>query len=297
MSKKPSGRAPKIQDPKRLNIDFYRGFEAGFHMNKAHALFTVLREKVLLQDRLFDGETDEKELSKFDENLRAEIYFTEFQSTEALFALLLAGIQPKPHWLFLLEYDLGTVRRAIEAYLARDAKALTKALVSSMNEFLELAVYSGLRPSDAEKAARWGENLDSLDWLIRRVGRRYLDAEEYNAYKHGLRVRTGATRLTMFPDGRPDQADVIAESPDSLTFLRVRPDSTGQRRAFVRTKHFSHVESYNHVFGMWKLFSTIRHSRLAHFESQPGAPIELFLEMDRETIARSSRVAQFEFSV
>jgi hypothetical protein len=101
----------------------------------------------------------------------------------------------------------------------------------------------------------------------------------------------------MYPDGRPEEAAIVSSSPDSLTFLEVKEDSNGARRTYLRTKHFSHLESFNHVIGLWKILKTIRESRLAFLGKKSGADIETFLQVDRDKIAGFSRPTGFEVSV
>lgn len=297
MARKTRRAPPVVADPHRLNLGFYQGFDCDYHLNKTNALMCVLENLPQLKKKLFEKNEPQKEIDKFAQTLRAEIYFTECHLAEVTFALLIAAFQKKPHWLFLTEYDMGQVRRAIGSYLERDAHTLTGGRCNSIPEFLDAAVYTGLRPADLAKSARWKESLGNLDWLLRRAGKRYISADEYNAYKHGLRVRTGHTRLAIYPDGQPEKATTIASSPDSLTFLQVRTDSEGARRAFLRTKHFSHLESFNHIIALWKVLKTIRESRLARLDGKPGGAIETFLTVDRNKIERLSKSAEFEISV
>ena len=55
--------------------------------------------------------------------------------------------------------------------------------------------------SGAENAEVWEQSVDDIAWLLRHVSERFIDGHEYNAYKHGLRLASGAAGIAVAPPG------------------------------------------------------------------------------------------------
>src|SRR5207237_563560 len=125
--------------------------------------------------------------------------------------------------------------KASKAFVNGDVSALSDGRATTMDAFLEVAVYSGMKPTGPVISAdRWRENLGNIAWMLQRVARRYATAAayggEYNAFKHGLRVLTGTSeiRISATPDSAAEH--VLAQSEDSLRFLELKTDPSGEKR-------------------------------------------------------------------
>lgn len=298
--KKEKGKKTKpyvMRKGDRLNEDFYLGFDDSFLFNKADTLAFVVEEFEWFKAGVEGKGGDIDVPQKFLESLRAEIHMTEFQQAETLFALLLAFFQPLPHWLYLTTYQTGEIRKSIEKFLSGDIPGITGGKLQEPREFINFAVYAGFQSTELEKNQNWNTNLDKVIWLLQRIGSKYLEAGEYNAYKHGLRVVTGETRLAVYPDNRPDLAQLIAHSEDSLSFLELRDTGEGGNTVYLTTKHFNHYESYNHIFAMHRLLKTIRATRLARIKKEPKAELSTFFELDEDKLLSFSKREQWSFTV
>lgn len=281
---------------KELNLRFYQSLDENFLFNKAGTLAFINENfadfKAFAEQRGFDFENDEK---RYLDVLRAEIYFAEIHQAEVLFALLTALFQPLPHWLYLTTYETDEIRVAVQRWIDKNILRLTNANLKTAREFVQHAVYTGFAPTDSEKAAKWTTNLDNVVWLLDRIGRRYLDAPEYNAYKHGLRVMTGGAGLRIYPDGHPEMAQTVAASPDSFTFLEIRKEN-GDRVVYETTKLVSPLESYNHLFAMWRMARAIKVTRLARLTNQGGVDFPTFFEVDKERILNLQVFGKWSFT-
>jgi hypothetical protein len=282
-----------------LNIRFYRSLDENFLLNKVATLYLVANEfttfKPFAESSGFDFEQNEK---SFLDAIRAEIHFTESHQAESLFALLLAILQPLPHWAYLTRYETKEIRKAVEGFVQEDIKSLTSGRLDNVREFIELAVYTGVRSADPEKLQKWETNLDNIGWILKRIGEKFLDATaEYNSYKHGLRIHAGGSALSVYPDGHPEQATTLIASPDSLTFLELKDRGEGGLTIHETTKHFSVKESYAHLVFMARLIKAIKSTRLGTLTKAERVELPTFFELDRGEISKLAVVGRWSFTV
>lgn len=209
-----------IRDPQSLNLTFYSGYDDNFIFNKTMSLLSIidsgdeyklLAEKMNLPPFKIDR--------KFFEALEAEIYFSEFHFFESFFGLMVAIFQDLPHWLYLTTYETKEIKEKVKAFLNEDIEMLTNGRLTTFNDFVNLAIYTDCNSSDEKIRQNWQLNIDNILWTLRKIGQKYLDAKEYNGYKHGLRVMTGPTSFVIYPDGEPNKASGI-KSDHSLIFFR-----------------------------------------------------------------------------
>lgn len=210
---------------------------------------------------------------------------------------MMAVFKPLPHWLYLSTYPTREIKENVRAFLKDDIRVLTDGKLESPHQFIQYTVYSGLVASVPEKKNKWNENLENILWVLRRIYKKYLDAGEYNAYKHGLRVMTGESRLVVYPDDQPEFATIIGHSPDSLSFLETKDIGEGGLTVHETTKHFSYIESYNHIHVMHLLMKTIKSSRLAILKKEKGSEIQTFFELDKEKLISQSTITKWSLTI
>ncbi len=189
---------------------------------------------------------------------RGDVFYRN-ASIRVLFALLMAVYEPDfPHWLYLTEYNPGDIRKAAEKFVKGDIASLTWGQVTSKQNFITYSVYSDYTLEEY-KGDLWSKNLDNIYWLLNRIAEKYIEASEshagvYNAYKHGLRMKTGPSVITMRlqdqsrnPTG---QRLLAGASQDSFQFLRIEKVDQGKKRPHYIIKHFSPRESFFHICKM-----------------------------------------------
>ena len=108
---------------------------------------------------------------------------------------------------------------------------------------------------------------------------------------------TGESRLAIHPDDKPELSTILAYSPDSLSFIETKDSGEGGLTVYETTKHFSHIESYNHIFVMHGLLKTTKSSRLAILKEKKGAEIHTFFELDREKLISQSTITKWSFTI
>ena len=174
------------------NLKFYMGYDEHFLFNKVASFLYILdvgepAARQIEEGLIANGGTKLSE--KFLESIRAEIFFTALHQCETFFALLIAPFQPLPHWLYLTTYETKEIKQAVELIVSSQINELTSGVITTMQDFIKVAVYSEVAPSDPQLASRWDENIDNTAWLVTRIGKFFFKYDRaYNSYKHGLRT-------------------------------------------------------------------------------------------------------------
>jgi len=237
---------------------------------------------------------------KYFEMLRAEVYFTEMHQFESFFALLLASVQELPDWIYLRTYKTEEIKTAIENYVAGNISEATNGAVSTKEHFIINAVYAGYYSDTLSENDQWNESIDSIDWFIKRAGQRYLEAAEYNGYKHGLRVLIGHNRLTLWPNdaaGNPQgQGFIFADSEDSFTYPELEDRGEGGLTAIEVTKHFNPKESFEYIRIMQFILDEVMRTRRTRMNGEIIEHIQVF-GIDREKLQGLRKLFTFTSTV
>lgn len=295
-------------DAIELNKRFYQRYDENLLFNKALAIACILEDTERFKSftTTYPDIEPSRINDKFFETIRAELHFTEMHQFEGFFALLIAMFKDLPHWIYLTAYHTSEIADAIHQFIGRDIAALTDEIAKNDREFVSRAVYSNYQPQEEAQKDVWNENLDNIAWLIRHMAEKYVASkDEYNSYKHGVRVMTGEFSLSL---RRQDEAGnpigpniIMAHSEDSFNYLELE-DNIGQtiqdsitkqtikvltpkkeknesklnqewnvieeievKRAYEVSKHFNPKQSMYHLKVMNRLLATIKKSRLAYY--------------------------------
>lgn len=279
-----------IRYPEQLNLEFYKGFHEDFLYNKAFTLWAITEK----QEKFFElaeiKPDDKNEVAKYLQNLNAEIYFTEMHQAEALFALMFALSQGLPHWLYLSTYKTIEIKEGICDFIKEAIEKITFGKLKTLKEYIDYSIYFNFKPLDEKKAKNWDKNIENAIWLLKRIGERYLEADEYNAYKHGLRVFTGETAIFVSPSDSPGKKTCLAHSKNSFNYLQIKDKGEGGLTVFKTIKHFNPVESLNYLFVMRQMLETIKTTRLARLLRETDkVKINTFFEIDKKGFQELAR--------
>lgn len=283
--------------PEELDKNFYSRLDPDFLLNKAQVLLLLTTDLEGFKGLITRAEGDPNSVApKFLESLRAEVHFAEFHQFEAMLALLLCQFQGLPHWVYVTTYRTEEIKRAATALAAGNIDTLTDGKLSTLEEFIAWAVYCKFLP-DGEAKARWGTSTANLAWLLQHLARRYLEAPEYNAYKHGVRVFTGPSALTVAIEGASEPPTVVASSPDSISFLELREREGDEVRLYLSTRHFNPEVSLAHLTYMARIVESLRATRLARLKGDSKAKFGTFFSLDRENLMGVDRHFRSSFTV
>jgi len=219
---------------------------------------------------------------------------------ESFFALLLAYFHELPDWLYLRTYTTEEIKKAIQNYVDDNISAATNGAVSTREHFIIHAVYAGYYSDELKENNEWNESVDNIDWFIKRAGQRYLEAAEYNGYKHGLRVLTGHTwfkiRLNDAAGHPQGPGFVLGDSEDSLSFPELEDKGEGGLTAVEVTKHFNPKESFEYIEIMQLILDEVMRTRRARINKEPLERLHTIL-IDREKLQALRKAFMFSLTV
>ena len=293
-----------IRDHGQLNQRFYDAFDHKFLYRKAQTLMFLVDKQEQFKELVKQAEETSKDIEdnpilsqdineKYFEGLRAEIYFTSMHQFEGFFALLLAMFQKLPHWLYLTTYTTREIKKAIQCYVDDDIPTVTNGIVNSAQDFIIGGMYSGFYSEDLRDNSELNESIEATDWFIKRMGKLYLEATEYNAYKHGLRVLTGHSTLSaQLSDaaGNPQgQSFILGDSEDSLSFLELEDKGEGGQTVVHVTKHFNPKESFEQIGIMQLILDEVMRTRIARVKQERLEDIRtIYIKKDELIALRKS---------
>ena len=204
--------------------------------------------------------------------------------------------QKLPHWLYLTTYTSREIKQKVNAFIEKDLKAVSYDMVDNKNDFINSAVYAGFVSDDENIAQKWQENIDNIFWFITRVARKYIEATEYNAYKHGLRVFTGPTFIKFSPTGQPDKGFQYV-SDNSVRFLELDEIEKNKFQVKETFKHFNPIESINHLYFMSGILETIKSVRMARIKGETKANLKSFSSLDKDSLNKLGVVTKWSMTL
>ncbi len=245
-----------------FNKQFYEGYDEDFLFNKAQLCYLASHNSEDFTDFLGKMGNSDKLEEKFYESLRAEVYFTEFHLFESFFALMLAIFQSEPHWIYLTAYQTKEIKEKIEHFLKDNISKITNGKLKTSDEFILASIYSNYG-IDNDTEGKWKENIDNIIWMIKKLGRRYLNAKEYNAYKHGLRIKVSPHYFAVFPPNEPEKK-IEMSTENSVTYL----ETDKHNPVKMTTKYFNPLDSINNIYFMSLILSILKKSRLSRINRE-----------------------------
>lgn len=246
-------------EQKQPDLLFYDAYDTGFFTAKGSVLAKVIEHFDEAKEFFtpFGLYLEDKDKARF----KLDLYFSEFQCFEALFALMMAPFQAEPHFIFMCKYNPRKLKEQLEAYLKGDIASITSGKIQTESDFMGESVYLGYKPD--ESPDKWPDNLDSLVWLFERLARRYVNALEYNSHKHGLRVfYNGPSSFGLSMTGHEEMM-FRWESEDSIRFFEI--DGTDPNLIVLNEviKHFDLGENLHNLYLMEAMIETICTTRRA----------------------------------
>jgi len=274
---------------------FYQSYDALFLARKVELLYEMYRNSTAI---LAASQGWERPIGSVEEELRTllatELHCTVFHQTEAVIALLLAEYQDKPDWVYLTTYGNAEIKEAASAIA--NNQSIPRTTASGMKDLVKTAVYARFDLSKiSEVAAQWERSISSIISLLQIISEQFIDAHEYNSYKHGLRVVLGSASLGVAQGDLADQKIAIVSSMrHAMTFLQLERLKDGDGAQMV-TKQVIPEYSSEVVRCLASLASTIKSFRLARINGAPPDEM-LFPVFDTVLLDRIKPVSKFGIS-
>ena len=273
------------------DLVFYEGYDPYFILKKAVTLLAIYKNAPAFAE-LTDSwgcpikASDEEHLGA----IATEIHCSVFHQSEALLALLLAEHHPLPHWVYLTTYSNAEIKTAAQNIDSGNFSKMTNGKAVTMEDLVCGGVFSGIRPSGDDEE-RWKQSVEDIGWLIGQVAQLYIAGNEYNSYKHGLRVVSGSCTFAVKPTNREEFSPIISMR-HSLTYLELYEELNGYTAQRV-TKELNPEYSFAVIDCVAQVLWTIRQTRIARITRDCSS---LFaLTIDREKLSIAKPVAERAF--
>jgi hypothetical protein len=277
---------------------FFSSYLVDHFLYKQYALFNIVEKYASLKDQVLDG-LAEIEDDKVLKSLRLEIRATYFQAIETLFELIFS-LEPRRNiidnrniWYFLSTSQWRKNYKRIKRIAAGDTAFLDRAVVAGKNlkiPFLQYLFYFGVTNPSMLDAVR-GSSEPIKKFLVA-FAKEFSERDEYNAFKHALRILPTVQKLEAIPHGaqKPiltiDMSDSVSflDDVDGAITLHLRPLDT------IRDMRMGLVCS--------NLISNIVLSRRVHFIKDYSGYLHTFSnETFPSANERNAKWMNFEFSI
>lgn len=201
---------------------FFGSFHYNFWMHKANALLQYIKNQEKIQELRFNEDKDSDEYIL--ENLKMEFHMMTFHSSESLLLIILSAIHnPTLPWVWLSRCKLGTQIDLFQKLASHGLQAFI--------EKPEVWLRDNLYPSINEKHENYEKSIKSSSFVakyIQELAKEYMEHEEYNSYKHGLRGFPGRGKLQVIDEQTGEKMDF--KEMDIITFLEFQEEHHGNER-------------------------------------------------------------------
>lgn len=266
-------------DAQRLDLRFYEGLDVDWIPSRAYILYSIVEhfDEARRFFSSYDLTLDEGDSARFS----AEVYFTQFMQFETVFALLLAPFQNMAHWVFLTEYETRWLKNKAQQFLDNDFASLTDGICTGANEFFAHALYGNL--IDADETNGWAHSILGIQQLLETSARRYLNGQEYNAYKHGTRLVLSKAGFTI---AAGSEAEVSRYANNAFHYLQVGDGRKRSSELKWIIKSFEPEEAMNQIYFLHKMLETIRNVRLGKLRGDTEIDVMTLPTVDKKRFDR-----------
>lgn len=252
------------------------------NINHNEVLFTsykhsyVLEKAVLLKGIIDNTEsvinniqgTDGYEFIDYEgltSHLKAEIHFSMYHALESMFAMIFALIkQPDNVWEWLTTYRFGDFNSMIKCVANSD--------ISSISEMSEIETISYLffkhYPVEFVEQADTKKGMQKISRILTLCAKEMIDKDEYNSYKHGLRVLSGSLELKSVNENE-EKEEILSEVP-GLVYLSAKKNEPLN----TISKQYSYERSYKIIKVSSQLTSLMVKQRKLEYSENTNDTLE-----------------------
>jgi hypothetical protein len=235
---------------------FYQAFLKDYHKIKATYLKRMLDNLSLYEQDIYGKELDTPERDAFRMTIKSDLRQTYFHSIETFFELFFA-LNPKGKKTFNDEYVLYNITNSKETYSKIKSIADKESELDFLDEIIDYhnfkisighyLFYKGIFSKEKfpeELFEDINNSIESIKIGIRYIATDFVNRDEYNAYKHGLRIIPVAAKLKI---ADPETMEVKMEwdLTDSMSFYL---KTNSEDELTVVTKLFDSERDYQMTF-------------------------------------------------
>ncbi|MES2396320.1 MAG: hypothetical protein V4549_09970 [Bacteroidota bacterium] len=210
---------------------FYQTYQKDYHKIKATYLKGMLEDLPKYGKAFFGKDFDKEYTSTFRRTLKSDLRQTYFHAIETFFELFFA-LNPKDKdpedaefLLFTLTYanwqetfkKIKNITENENALDFLDEKMVYLGYNVTIGQYL---FYTGLFSTEKfpkEFFDEVAESIEAIKYGIKTIAKDFVNREEYNAYKHGLRIIPASSKI-MFTEVKTMEVKVEFDLTESMSF-------------------------------------------------------------------------------
>lgn len=238
---------------------FYQTFLTEYHKFKILPIVKILSDLPKYEKEFFGAELSKEDSDAYRRTLKSELRQAYFHSVETFFEIFFA-LDPTDKDGFQDEFILFNItnsnqRKTFERIqkIWKDEKELDflDKEITFQDKTISIGhyiFYFGILPNEKftpEMFAAMTESIEAIKYGIRIIAKDFSDREEYNSYKHGLRIIPALKEL-MFAQADTMEIKISWDLSDSMSF-------------YFRTKNEDELKMVT------KLFDTDRDFQMSYF--------------------------------
>ncbi len=222
-----------IFDPKI----FYEKYLSKYHFTKATYVKSILDDISKYEKDFFGEKLDEQSRLEFEKSLKADLRQTYFHAVETVFELFFA-LNPKGRKVL---DDRFVLFRMTNAKWSDNYEVIKK--IAEQPDYLDFLFdeieflghqisvghylfYMGIFSKDKfpeQLFSQINESIEAIQYGLQIIAKDFTGKEEYNAYKHGLRIIPATSKLMA---GNAENLEIIAEwdLSDGMSYYRKHKD-------------------------------------------------------------------------
>lgn len=214
-------------DPKT----FYQSYQKDYHKIKASYLKGIMNNLNDFESTLFGKDVDDDDRATIKRTLKSDLRQTYFHAIETFFELFFA-LNPKnqkeidpDNVLFKLTYSRGseTYDKINEIAANEDSLDFLNDEIEYLNHKITIGhyiFYPGIFSKEkfpSEVFEQITESIEAIKYGMKIIAQDFVKREEYNAYKHGLRLIPASSKI-MLADAETMDVKMEWDISDSMSF-------------------------------------------------------------------------------
>ena len=178
----------------QLQREYFLHFNYNYWIHKANAILAFINDPSSVNKLRFQGDKDTEQTIL--DNLKMELHMMVFHSLDTLFLNVFSIVHmPELPWIWISRCDTTMLHTLIKT--VRDHGLL------ALQQSPEIWLRENLLPCINENHENYEKSKLSSVFVVNylnALSEEYIDHNEYNSYKHGLRSFVGRSRFQAFND-------------------------------------------------------------------------------------------------
>lgn len=244
----------------------FTSYQNSYIFEKATLLKGVVDNPVSIIDSIQgNGDIQFRNHEAITSHLKAEIHFTMYHALESMFAMIFALIkQPNNVWKWLNTYNFYKFNEMIAEVADSNISVISE---KSELETIELLFFKNC-PKEFRGQVQTKNAIQNISKILTLCANEMIDKNEYNSYKHGLRIISGDLRLNLVNENESKEETI--DNVPGFVYL----DTKNKESAKIVPKQYSYERSYKIIRVSWQLTSLMINQRKFEYSETVNCNIE-----------------------